>query len=458
MVKTSFFVLFWLVALGGCATLPDVERLMRDFPYGSDGQMTGNSHGLPPDEGRTRNRSACQSLDPPDEAIERNARVVAAVGGTPLFCGNKATLLIDGKETFAAMLDAIDKAKEHVNIETYMIEDDPMGRRFADLLLKKHAEGVTINLIYDPLGCRRTPESFFLRLREGGVNVLEFNPVALGRLWGPNAFYHRTHRKVLIVDGEVAFTGGLNIGLAYTKSRPRRDRTSPPSDFWRDTHVMIEGPAVAAFQELFLHTWQEQAGAPPPDMCYFPPVAITGDQMVQVADSTPGYAHRGTYVMYVSAIARAKQSVHIIQSYFAPDEQMMKALVDAAKRGLDVKIILPRYSDHGCVRQAGRKRYQELLDAGVKLYEQTGAILHSKTAVIDGVWSTVGSTNFDLWSFCTSDEVNAVVIGRAFGDRMEESFKQDMEQSTPIPPEGWRDRSLFNRASEFFCSLFSYWF
>ena len=202
--------------------------------------------------------------------LEKNLKIVEAVGGAPVFYGNRATLLNDGDATLAAMIDAIDSAKDHVNFETYIIRDDDVGRHFADRLLKKRAEGVTINLIYDGFGCRDTPPSFFDRLNDGGVNTIEFNPLCLTKVHGPNAFFHRTHRKMLIVDGAVAFTGGINIGSAYLKSRPPRDKTSPPSQFWRDTDVMIEGPAVAAFQQLFLNTWSSLAKSPPSKGSYFP--------------------------------------------------------------------------------------------------------------------------------------------------------------------------------------------
>jgi cardiolipin synthase A/B len=374
-----------------------------------------------------------------------------------LFPGNKATLLIDGDMTYAAMFDAIAIAKDHINFETYVIEDDDIGRRFADLLVKKCAQGVAVNLIYDAFGCRRTPRSFFDRLKEGGVNITEFNPVAIGRLWGPNAFYRRTHRKVLIVDGAVAFTGGINIGTAYLRSRPPRDRTSPPTEFWRDTDVMIEGPAVAAFQAIFLRTWLEQRGEEPLPGNYFPQAGNKGDQTVQVVNSTPGYLNRGNYVMYVSAVVNAQKSIHIMHSYFAPDRQMMKALVDAAGRGVDVRIILPEHTDHAIVRQAARRHYQELLDGGVRIYERAGALLHSKTAVVDGVWSTVGSTNLELWSFVTSDEANAVVLGHRFAADMEDSFQKDLAQSREILADEWRRRSFLDRTKEFISDLFHYW-
>jgi cardiolipin synthase len=182
-----------------------------------------------------------------------------------------------------------------------------------------------------------------------------------------------------------------------------------------------------------------------------------GDQLVQIVGSMPGYKHRGSYVMYVSAVARAKASVHLVQSYFVPDTQMMQVLIDAARRGVDVRIILPGHTDHATVRQAARSSYQGLLDAGVRLYERSGAVLHSKTAVIDGVWSTVGSTNFELWSFVTDDEANAVVIDRGFAREMEASFQEDLAQSKEILPDEWKHRPFIDRAKEFISNLFRYW-
>jgi cardiolipin synthase A/B len=456
-------LLIGLAAASGCSSLPDVQRLLLDFRQSGKSPGVVGTEGILTPESRAEAFSALRGADGSTDAAEESPRVeetvgvVEIVGGTPAFCGNKATLLVDGQVTYAHMLDAIDDAKDHVNLETYTIEDDDVGRRFADLLLKKRAQGVTINLIYDAFGCRRTPQSFFDRLREGGVSAIAFNPVVLGRLWGRSAFYRRTHKKTLVVDGTIAFTGGVNIGSAYTRSRPPRDKTSPPSDFWQDTDIMVEGPAVAAFQELFLRTWLAHSGAPPAAAHYFPPAEAKGDQMVQVVGSTHGYAQRGTYVMYVSAVALARKSVHITHSYFAPDPQMMKALVDAAKRGVDVRIILPEHSDHDIVRQAARRHYKELLDAGIRLYERSGAVLHSKTAVVDGVWSTVGSTNLDLWSFVTNDETNAVVIGRQFAHDMEDSFQKDLEQSREILPDEWNRRPLTDRAKELISDLFHYW-
>jgi cardiolipin synthase len=355
------------------------------------------------------------------------------------------------------MLTAIREAKDHINLETYIFHDDEVGHQFAELLLKKRAEGVTVNLIYDGLGCRRTTKAFFERLRRAGVRTVEFNPVSPSGVLGGRSVFHRTHRKLLIVDGVVAFTGGINIGRVYLKSRRPGDRESPPEAFWRDTNVMVEGPAVAEFQKLFFATWESQNGPALSEAGYFPDTEQKGDHPVQVVGSTRGPMNRSTYLMYVAAIAQAKNSVHVIQSYFVPDTQMLEALTDAAKRGVDVRMILPESTDHAVVRQAGRWRYGELLRSGVKLYERQGAILHAKTAVIDGVWSTVGTTNLEMWSLAHNDEINAVVLGPEFGTLMEESFAYDLAQSREILPQEWGERPLLERAKQFFSSLLEPW-
>ncbi|MGD0232446.1 MAG: phospholipase D-like domain-containing protein [Syntrophorhabdales bacterium] len=446
-----------LLAPGCAATLPDARGVIGMFHGGGcSPTVVRMQQRLPAEEGRAVLVSVVGDAGEAD-VLAGHFCVMEAMGAGPISCGNRATLLGDGDAAFAAMLKAIGAAKDYINLETYIFHDDEMGRRFADLLVKKRSEGVTVNLIYDGFGCRRTPRSFFSRLRQAGVKTLEFNPVTPRGIMGGREVLRRTHRKLLIVDGSVAFTGGINIGSAYRKSRRPEDRVSPPEGFWRDTHIMIEGPAAAEFQRVFLATWSRQNGAELSGGRYFPDVGDKGDELVQVIDSTPGPMNRTTYVMYLSAIAHARKSVHITQSYFSPDEQMIGALTGAARRGVDVRIILPGITDHGVVRQAGRWRYSGILDSGVRLYERSGAILHAKTAVIDGVWSTVGTTNLESWSLATNDEVNAVVLGAPFAREMEAAFEQDLAQSTEILQELWRQRPISERVKEFFSNLIGRW-
>ncbi len=420
-------------SLGACAALPDA-RLPACGSHNSDDPPIGR-----------------------EDAQRDHAALMEAVGGSPLTQGNRATLLIDGEATYRAMLKALREAKDHINLETYIFNDDEVGDQFAELLLKKRAEGLAVNLIYDGVGCRKTAKSFFRRLRSAGVKTLEFNPVNPSGAVGGKSVFHRTHRKLLIIDGTIAFTGGINIGRAYLKSRRRDDVVSPPEDFWRDTDVMVEGPAVAEFQKLFFATWKSQGGPALSGGDYFPDPGRKGGHAVQVVGSTRGPMNRSTYLMYAAAIACAKKSVHIVQSYFAPDRPLLEALTDASRRGVDVRIILPGSTDHAVVRRAGRQRYGQLLGAGVRVYERQGAILHAKTAVIDGVWSTVGTTNLEMWSLAYNDEINVVVLGPEFGALMEKSFAHDLRQSKEILLQEWNKRPLSERAGEFFSSLLAPW-
>ena len=243
----------------------------------------------------------------------------------------------------------------------------------------------------------------------------------------------------------------------HSKPPRRGSQPSQPTEYWRDTHLMVEGPVVAEFQELFVANWTEQHGPPLLRDDYYPETGQRGGHAVQAVASAPGAMNRLTYVMYLSAITSAKRSVLLTQGYFAPDNQLLNALSDAARRGVDVRLILPRNSDHYAVQQVSRSHYGRLLRDGVRIYERTGTILHAKTAVIDGSWSTVGSTNLELWSFASTDEVNAAVFGSQFAAEMESLFEEDLSESEEVFLEDWKQRPLLDRASQFFFSLFRYW-
>ncbi len=393
----------------------------------------------------------------PTDILERHNAVVESVTESPLTKGNKVTLLVDGKAAYAAMFKAIQDARDHINLETYIIEDDETGRRFADLLLQKQAEGVRVNLIFDSVGSFGTPAPFFQRLRDGGIQVVEFNPLNPLKAHGHWHLAHPDHRKILIIDGKVAITGGINISKVYSSTPFRRDKDEKATLPWRDTDVQIEGPAVAELQKLFLDTWQKQKGPELSERNYFPDLKEGGNALVRVVGSTPGQDNRITFIVYVSAITFAEHSVHLTNAYFIPDDQTLDAFTDAARRGVDVKIILPSTSDSSLVLYAARYNYSELLKSGVKIYERRNALLHAKTAVIDGVWSTVGSTNMDFWSLLSDDEVNAVILSREFAGEMEKMFAMDLAESDQIRWEEWEKRPLFQRIRECFAHLFSHW-
>ena len=397
-----------------------------------------------------------RSVDQTD-ILERHTAVVESVTESPLTKGNKVILLADGQAAYAAMFKAIQNAEDHINLETFIIEDDEVGRRFTDLLLQKQAEGVQVNLIFDSVGSFNTPTAFFQRLRDAGIQVVEFNPVNPFKAHGHWLLAHPDHRKILIIDGKVAITGGINISSVYSSRLSGRKQVRGAPLPWRDTDVQIEGPAVAEFQKLFLDTWQKQNGPKLTERNYFPELKEEGNALVRVVGSTPGQSNRITFIVYVSAITFAEHSIHLTNAYFIPDDQILDAFTDAARRGVDVKIVLPSTSDSSMAIYAARYNYSGLLKAGVKLFERHNALMHAKTAVIDGVWSTVGSTNLDYWSLLSDDEVNAVILNREFAIEMEKMFAKDIAESDQITWEEWKKRPVFPRMREWFAHLFSHW-
>lgn len=391
------------------------------------------------------------------DILDRHTVVVESVTDSPLTRGNKLTLLADGEATYAAMFHALENATDHINLESYIIEDDETGRTFADLLLRKQAEGVQVNLLYDSFGSLNTPAAFFERLRDGGIQVVEFNPVNPMAARGKWRLSHRDHRKILLVDGKVAIVGGINISEVYSSSPFKRQHSESAPIHWRDTDVQIEGPAVAELQKLFISTWQQQEGQQLAERDYFPPLQETGKALVRVVGSVPGETNRIPFIIYVSAVMYAEHTIYLTHSYFVPDDQILEALADAAQRGVDVKIILPGTSDSPWPLYAQRYHYAALLQAGVQLYEHKTSLLHAKTAVIDRVWSTVGSTNLDYLSLLNNDEVNAIILSREFAAEMEAMFARDLSDSRQIQWEDWRKRPWLPRVREWFVHLFVRW-
>jgi cardiolipin synthase len=456
-----FLLLPSILSLSGCAPLPNVPEIIQDAPVTQQSPQIFSAKGLlSPKQSKALMERLHRSVDPTD-VLQRYIAVIESVSESPLTKGNKVTLLVDGPATYAAMFKAIRNATDHINLETFIMEDiiesDETGLRLADLLLQKQAEGIQVNLLYDSAGSYKTPASFFQRLREGGIRVTEFNPINPFKTRGKWRLAKSDHRKILIVDGKVAITGGVNISLVYSSGLSGRGEHDKPQIPWRDTDVQIEGPAVAEFQKLFLDTWQRQKGATPSDRNYFPDSQKEGNTLVGVVGSSPGETNRITFILYVSAITFSEHSLHMTNAYFVPDRQTVEALTDAAKRGVDVKIILPGTSDSSLTQYAGEYFYSELLKSGVKLYRRQKVLLHAKTLVIDGIWSTVGSTNMDFWSFSTNDEVNAVILSPEFAIEMETMFARDLAASVQIRWEDWEKRPLLSRIRERLAHLFSRW-
>ena len=447
-----------LAAIVGCSTLPRVPSDSGAHHSSRAVQLDGAHGPLSPQ----RSKAVLARLASRGEEtgiFERHLALEEEIAGTPLVVGNKVTLLVDGPATYAAMFEAIAGARDHIHLETYILDDDEAGARFADALLAKRAEGLRVTVIYDSFGAGATPREFFKRLTDAGIEVLEFNPVnplELKKGWEIN---RRDHRKLLIVDGRIAFVGGVNISSVYGSGASKQapgtaSKAGPP---WRDTHLRMEGPVVAEFQKLFVATWEKQKGAPLAPRNLFPQAKSPGKEVVRALASSPDEPVNPLYVTLLSAIANAETGVYLTNAYFVPDPQLLAALTDAARRGVDVRLVLPGKTDSWLVFHAGRAYFDDLLRAGVKIYARRDALLHAKTAVIDGVWSTVGSSNLDWRSLLHNQEVLGVVLGQEFGAQMQAMFAADVASSEPITLESWRRRPLGDRVSETLAGIWSYW-
>ncbi len=450
------FLVFVLAMLAGCASLPHIHP---DMALPKRSVQIASARGPLTEKQSQAILERLKGGRMQTSIFDRHLAVEEAIVGSPLVAGNKVTLLQDGPQTYEAMLRAIDAARDHINFETYILDDDEAGQRFAEALLAKQRQGVQVNLLYDGIGALSTPRAFFDRLRASGIKVLEFNPVnplaTRRRGWDLN---QRDHRKLVIVDGVSAFIGGINISSVYSGGSFGSPSRRPDSVLpWRDTHVQIDGPVVVEFQKLFLDTWNKQRGEPLAPRNYFPAQRPRGKEVVRAIGSAPEEPYSLIYATLISALRSAESEIWLTNAYFAPDRQLLDALKDAAARGVDVKLLLPSVTDSWLVLHAGRSYYSQLLRAGVKIYERRDALLHSKTAVIDGVWSSIGSTNLDWRSFLHNQELNAVILGADFGAQMRAAFQRDLAASQEVRLAEWRRRPFGRRLQEAIGRMWEYW-
>ena len=459
--RTGLLAALVLCLAGACSSLPKIVPDLARKP-GSPVRLEGARGPLSAVQSKAiLGRLASRGQD--TGIFERHLAVEESIVGSPLTTGNEVLLLQDGPATYQAMFAAITAAADHINMETYILDDDEVGQRFAQALIAKQQQGVQVNLIHDSVGTFDTPAAFFQQLTDSGIHVLEFNPVnplTTRKEWALN---QRDHRKLLIVDGSTAFLGGINIssvysGGSFSKSLRIKPDNGPDGRMaWRDTDLQLRGPVVAEFQKLFIAAWESQQGKPLAEKNYFPPPKAVGREVVRAIGSSPEEPYSLIYATLLSAISSAETSVHLTNAYFVPDPQLLAALEDAARRGVGVTLILPGKTDSWLVFHAGRGYYERLLRAGVRIFERRGVILHSKTALIDGVWATVGSTNLDWRSFLHNHELNAVVLGSAFGKQVQAMFARDLAMSDEITLEKWRKRGLNLRLKEWFGQVWEYW-
>lgn len=383
------------------------------------------------------------------------------IGAPPLITGNQVQLLIDGPSTYSAMFAAIDKAQHYVLVESFIFEEAAAGDRTLSALLAKAASrGVQVAVLYDAVGSMTTDEVFLKGLADSGVALCAFNPLNPldDRFSGIN---HRDHRKIVVVDGEIAFAGGVNFSQAYhiASKQARRRGLSKQKGLhqgWRDTHIAIHGTAARHMEDLFRSTWRD-AECKGDLVSVAAPAVESGNTLVQIVASSPDDETNDIYATLLSVLAYAQRSVDVTMAYFVPDDALEKAFKDAAKRGVTVRIILPSYSDFSGVFYAGRAHYDELLESGVKLYELENAFLHSKSIVVDGVWSSIGSTNFDWRSFVHNNEISVCVIGEEFAGQMTRMFNTDLADSKEITLATWKKRGMSERFKEWMWLPIQYW-
>jgi cardiolipin synthase len=357
--------------------------------------------------------------------------------------GNRVTLLRDAAEAFPAMLEAIGAARRQVLLEMYWFDSDRTGRMFAEALMEASSRGVEVAVLYDSLGSWEADPGMFEDMKRAGIHVIEFNPMMpwkkrfrLARL------SLRDHRKILVVDGNKGFTGGINLADVWL---PEEEE----GQGWRDDMICVQGPAVAGLIDVFLRTWEREGGAPLRELAVASVgSAAVGDQRVHVLGENYVLRRREITSAYLLNIYRARSRVWIANSYFVPDRTVTRALKRAARRGVDVRVILPAFSDVEIVRHASRAMWGGLLRSGVRLFEFYRSILHAKSAVIDGTWSTIGSFNMDYRSLRANLEVNVAVQDAGFGAVMEQSFHKDLEHCREVDAHEFKFRPLGHRLLE----------
>lgn len=437
--------------IAACASVPDVNQIIDQPSLAAPRLEIIGAHGPL----TARQSKALFSKMGADEhnidALQRHLVIEQAVAESPLVAGNQTHVLRDGAATFRAVFSAIRGAKNHINLEYFIFEDiESDGQSLGELLIEKQRAGVTVNIIYDSFGSNATPIELFDRLKAAGINLVQFNPVnplIAGFRYSPN---DRDHRKILIVDGAMAIVGGVNLSAAYQSSSVGKS-SAPEGNFagqWRDTDLQISGPVVAQLQKLFLDHWATQKGPQLDATNFFPVVSPKGAEVMRVIGSTPDNEIPRYYVTLLSAIRNAEKSVWLIAAYFVPTHQEKEDLIDAARRGIDVRILVPDKSDSESSIAVQHSHYSDLLEAGVKIYESHNEVLHSKTVVIDGVWSVIGSSNFDHRSVIFNDEVDAVILGKDTARELGDMFESDLEKATQIDLATWEERPLSQKLNE----------
>ncbi|RKD26834.1 cardiolipin synthase [Ammoniphilus oxalaticus] len=387
-----------------------------------------------------------QTLQPISSKQERLVHLLLHNASLPMTQLNQVEILTNGEATFEKMFEELRRAEHHIHFITFILRNDQVGNELKKILIEKAKQGIKVRMIIDGLGSRQLSRSYKQELKEAGVELVSFSPILFPYLRKIN---YRNHRKITIIDGEVGFLGGLNVGDEYLGLNEK-------FGFWRDTHMMVKGDAVYFLQLIFLHDWRfstDQIVRPEP--CYFPKHEIKQPLHVQIAASGPDSDWEYILKVYFSLITQAKKTVYITTPYLIPDDSIAMALKTAALSGVDVRILVPGIPDHVVVHWASRSYYRELIEAGVKIYSYLKGFIHAKIIIVDGQVVTIGTANFDIRSFHHNFEVSGVIYDPKVADRLSQDFFEDLSYSEQLDLDQIVNRPIGEKARESIARLMS---
>lgn len=383
-----------------------------------------------------------------DYAKKRVINLLLNTGMFPFTTNNKVDVFENGIEKFDKLIEDIKTAKDHIHLEYFIIKDSEIGRKIKNLLIEKANEGVKIRILYDDVGCWRFwfHRGFFKDMKSYGIEIVPFLPAKFPIIGGK--LNYRNHRKIVVIDGKIGYTGGINIGDEYLGKNKK-------FGYWRDTHIRIEGSSVYMLQMIFLIDWYYTTREVIIKKKYFPKMDYIGNSMIQVVASGPDSDWEAIHYAYFSAICQAKKRVYIETPYFIPDESILRALKSAALSGVDVRIIFPKIADHKMVNNASYSYFGDILKSGGKVYLYNKGFIHSKVIIIDDKIASTGSANMDLRSFMLNFEINAFIYDKNVIQTMTEDFFEDIKNSKQINIEEFESRNIIKKIKESVSRLFS---
>lgn len=371
---------------------------------------------------------------------------LAAHTDASIIAGNRVELLLNGEQIFPAMLQAIRGATKSITYAQYLIEDGAIAHELAEAFAERCRANVQVKILLDSLGSGSLPQDIVDLWKTAGCQLEWFERIKAFQFitpWELLSYNHRSHRRILVIDGKIGFTGGHGVSDAWTGD----GRTA---EHWRQTDVRVEGPIVQQLQAAFVDSWRRTTGNVLGDDSYFPALETQGKVYAQIVKSSPLGGSFGTYLLFLLSISSAQKSIHIANPYFFPDDRIQQALLDAVKRGVRVVVLTPEKGDHAATSSASHGGLGNFLLGGVEIYEYQPALMHTKAMVVDGVWATVGSANLDYRSLAINEEINLVVYDAGFAAQLEKTFQQDLQHAKRLTYEAWNSRPLIDKILELF--------